>query len=205
MQKLKAAIIGLTLGLALVVASAMAVFAADTGGGASLPDLAPSKAEPWTGPSIAFGIGWAVMTAAPSGENSGLFTEGAQVSGVVAYDKQWGSLVGGVGIGYAQFFGDISDGINHDIFGYGRLGLLVTPNSLVYGRLGYGRLDTDAGSIDGWRTGGGVELRVPKSPFALDLFYELGIHDTDKLVKDVDTRSHTFGARLVFRPFQYAQ
>jgi hypothetical protein len=202
LSKFGAGLIGMGLALACAFTAVQYANAADKGGKASAYDVAPTKSEPWTGPSVAIGTGWNVGMVS-SGGPVGLAADGGSVSASVGYDKQWGSIVGGVGLGYSHFFGDLDTvGINSDIFAYSRLGVLVTPNALPYFHLGYGRMDTSAGDVDGWRLGPGMELKLPGTPFALDFKYSYGIHDVDKIAPGIEARSHTVGLNLVFRPFQ---
>ncbi len=199
---IEAAILGFVLALTVVCAVlvSIAANAADKNGGGIFADAPLAPSASWTGPSIAIGAGWNVGMASVSGP-VGAAAEGGSVSGTLGYDKQWGSVVGGVFLGYSHFFGDLeSIGVNYDLFGGARLGVLMTPTNLLYGHLGYGRLSTDDANINGWRLGLGDEIKLPNSPFSLDLRYTYGIHDTDKTFGPaVETRSHTFGSALVWR------
>jgi hypothetical protein len=199
-SKLKAGIIGFGLAVALVGTAIFAIDAraADKGGPRHQDIVAPS-AEAWTGPSIAIGAGWNVGMASFGGP-VGAAADGASVTGTVAYDKQFGNLVGGVFLGYSRFTGDLeSIGVNADVFGGARLGVLTSSSNLLYAHLGYGRLDTDGGNISGWRLGVGDEMKL-SGPFSLDWRYSYGIHDTDNMFgPGVETRSHTLGLNLVYR------
>lgn len=192
----------LALGFVLLCVAAVQMAHAADKGGPAFQDIVAPKAEPWTGPYIGAAVGWNVGMVSAGGP-VGISADGGSVSGVVGYDKQWGSIVGGVGLGYSRFFGDLDTiGVNSDMFGFARLGVLVNSSTLVYGHLGYGRLDTNAGDVDGWRLGPGVEFKLG-GPFTLAMEYQYGIYDVKDIAgPGVDARSHSFMTRLNWRPFQ---
>jgi hypothetical protein len=192
---------GIAIAACCIIAGfSVAAYAADKGGPAHQDIVAP-KAEPWTGPYIGASAGWNVAMGSLSGDPVGVAAEGGSVSVLGGYDKQFGIVVAGVGLGASMYFGDLDTiGANHDYYGFGRLGLLINSATLIYGHLGYGRIDTDGKAINSWRLGPGVELRFPNSPISLDLRYEYGVLDVDDLIgPNVDARTHALKAGINWR------
>lgn len=130
----------------------------------------------WSGFYVgAGGVFGATVTELSDGGNSidGLGGEGAGLMGQVGYDQRLGRFIVGVGVDFTysdDFWQTDLDGVEinreHDWTAYGRLGVLLNPNTMSYILLGYSQLQvgeigpTPSKTFDGYTVGGGVETKV---------------------------------------------
>jgi outer membrane immunogenic protein len=149
--------------------------------------------------------------------------EGVVWGGAVGYDMDLGTMVVGAEAeltestadtksldGDPETFGLGSVEAGRDIYVGARAGFKATPNTLLYGKVGYtnaryGFLGTDGEvedeqhlDVDGWRAGAGVEQKIGSNAFAkLEYRYSNysnaevdfepeGIPDTDPVEVDLD-------------------
>lgn len=125
---------------------------------------------------------------------------GGQQAGLnVSCDVKMGQIVVGAGADYGWMFGDLEKfGIDHNIYLYGRAGLLVNELSLFYGHAGLTRYEGSGGHLDGYKLGVGTELKLPKTPGSLDLRYSY-VTLTDEILPGRDTTGHEFRIGLSFK------
>lgn len=169
---MKTLLIALAMGTAFVTGAS----AADIGGGkhtapqSMLDSVETPVARSWTGPWIGASVGYTVGTLRPDGYDFGISAEGltAKVDG--GFDVQFGRLVAGVSA-CAEYV-DI-DGADEALCAGGRLGVLVTEDSLIYVPLGWRWQGVDTGGdteyLSGPYAGIGLETRyTPTVSFKLE-------------------------------------
>lgn len=166
------------------------VAAALLAGAAFLPTAASAQdREPFTGPRVEGLVGYdhlrsgeaddGVNTSENEGDES---VEGLGYGIGVGFDFSLGGVVVGVEGEYLesaaeQEFGETIDGteflgrieVGRDLYLGGRVGVTVTPRTLVYAKAGYTNTSIDSAftagtdsvdfdtSVDGWRLGAGIE------------------------------------------------
>lgn len=159
--------------------------------GTALP--AAAQDGPFTGPRIGATLGWDGLRPG-STEDSNIrgddqSADGLLYGGEIGYDYQINNLVVGAEAGIEGSTGKVdNDPVDPNDFGYGRvkpgrdlyvggrIGVLMNPTTMVYGKVGYtnARLDltrsdttTNTGAnynLDGYRLGAGVEKAIgPRS------------------------------------------
>lgn len=115
------------------------------------------------------------------------FSEGSTgtgLGGAVTASVQMGQIVV-EGFGeYGWVFGDLKDalGVNTEINLGGSVGYLVNASTKVYVLGAKSWVDTDAGSVDGWQAGGGIQTRLPNSALFLKLEYRHGWYNTEDIL-----------------------
>jgi len=177
-----------------LLAMATPTIAADVYQHQSLKDAAPyvEPAPSWTGFYIGLGAqGDFASHAITLGEGGTDFAKLDGLSGqdigfvaTVGADWQMGKVVAGIGFDYdltsatttslsspAGYFNTLTYGLTDYWTAFGRVGVLVTPSALVYGKAGYGQatfhptgFPSGSGvgdhTFDGLVVGGGIEVRT---------------------------------------------
>ena len=153
------------------------------------------------------------------------------------FDFDLGGVVAGVEAEYSDSTGDQDsdetiDGINftsrigtgRDIYVGGRLGFLVSPTTMIYGKAGYTNTNLDVevagdgeefqfgGNIDGWRLGAGIEQTFGTNAYGkieyrysnynnLDISddFDFDDFDEDDLDTDIDLDRHQVVAAIGLR------
>lgn len=131
----------------------------------------------------------AVEPAGPTWTGCGIAAHGALVSGLVDFgspvkigsdgmvygvdalcDYQAGKGVIGIMASYSWLTGDIHTvGVDRKMGVSMRAGYLFWPHLLTYGRVGWSRLDTTGGDINGYDLAIGVEAKMPDAPLFVSL------------------------------------
>jgi hypothetical protein len=165
-----------------------------------LPDIPGVTAKGgWTGCGVGVSgagvIGQLSVDTFPIGASS----DGGLASVLLACDVQAGQMVFGGAVEYGWFFGDLNDiGADTDLTIRGRAGFLIAPNTLLFGHAGWSRIETTgAGSIDGWKFGPGVSIKLPNSSAFLDFRYDYGVWDSP--FGGADLTSHAGVVSLTFK------
>lgn len=172
-----AAIVLLTVG---AIWNARAAEAADKGGQSLLPigEMASINAKSWSGCGI--GVGGSYLDGEVSGfmGPANIGVDGQMLDVRFLCDYQAGSFVIGGNVDYGMVFGDLQTiGGNAAWAVGGRVGPLINPNTLLFVSGGWTRADTDAGNLDGWYGGVGIETKLPNSPIFLTLEYQHRVFD----------------------------
>lgn len=156
----------------------------------------PAMAQ--TGCGIGVSAGY-MMGAVDFGAPVNIGAQGQKVGVMGACDLKMGPAVVGAFGGYEWVLGDMkSIGINHEFNLGARAGLLVQPGTLAYGHVTWARLSTNAGNVDGWKVGPGIEFAVPNTPLAIDLRHSYGMYD-DVLNTGLNARTHEVRVGLTYR------
>jgi hypothetical protein len=152
----------------------------------------------WTGCGVGVS-GAGVIGQADFGAPVNISSEGQLVSVLLACDVQAGQMVFGGAIEHGWFFGDLNKiGLDTDLTIRGRAGFLIAPNTLLFGHAGWSRVETTgAGSIDGWKFGPGISIKLPNSSAFLDFRYDYGVWDSP--FSGVDLTSHAAVVSLTFK------
>jgi outer membrane immunogenic protein len=167
------------------------VAAALVAGTALTPAVAAAQDSPFSGPRVEAIVGYDSLR---SGETEGQFDE--TVDGVgygigLGYDFSLGGVVIGAEAELSDSSGEQDldetiDGVNYvgrfetgrDIYVGARIGVPVTPQTLLYVKGGYTNAAVEAGfesnndvfeedtTLDGWRVGGGIEQAIGSNAFA---------------------------------------
>lgn len=123
------------------------------------------------------------------------------VGGALSAGMQFGSIVV-EGFGeYGFVYGDLRDigGVDRQYAAGGRLGYLVNPQTMIYAVGAKSWIETDAGTVDGWQYGGGVQYRIGNSQWFGRAEYRHGEYDTkDILCVDAVTDTVTVGLTYKF-------
>jgi outer membrane immunogenic protein len=168
-------------------------------GVAFLPAVASAQDRgPFTGPRVEGVVGYDVLQSgeADDGTNTGGNEGDESVNGAVygvgaGFDFDLGGVVLGVEGEYSdstgeQEFGETIDGtdflgriaVGRDVYLGGRVGVTVTPRTLVYAKGGYTNTTIESAfsgagdsvdfdtSVDGWRLGAGVEQMIGTNVYA---------------------------------------
>lgn len=116
---------------------------------AALTFATPAMADTFTGPRIE-------VTAGADDVKGGFDTTDITYGAAVGFDKQFGRVVAGVEAGVDNVFD------RSDVSASARLGYVVTPSVLMYGKVGYAswKQYKAVGSKEGLRVGGGLEVAV---------------------------------------------
>jgi hypothetical protein len=172
------------MGTALVTSAS----AADLGGNRSFKDDSPSSFDgggsaSWTGPWIGASVGYGVGTLRPDGYDFGYSAEGIIAKIDAGIDVQFGHFVAGLSL-CAEYV-DVDDA-QEALCAGGRLGLLITPDSLIYVPAGYRWQGIDTGGdteyLSGPYVGLGLESRfTPSTSFKLEyqhtFYWDEGGHE----------------------------
>lgn len=131
----------------------------------------------------------AVAPAAPTWTGCGVAGHGALVSGMVDFgspvkvgadgmafgvdvlcDWQFQKMVVGLMASHSWLHGDLNTlSIERELAVSGRVGYVMWPHLLGYVRVGWSRLDTGGGDVDGYLLAIGGEIKVPDAPIFLSL------------------------------------
>ncbi len=164
----------------------------------------PAHAQ-WTG----CGVG--VTGAMWNGQVSSSFpvdfgTTGERMGGLFNCDYKVQAFVFGAEVSKTWSFGDMNTlGIKDDLNAMGRLGVLLTPASLLYAHGDWTRTSTNFGPggpnhIDGWGLGIGNEFKLPNSPIYIDLRYTHEFYDLKAFAPTgVKAESDEFQVALKFK------
>lgn len=182
-MRIRQGILALAGTLAFLVGLGLTVptFAADKGGPNFLDQL------PGATPKHAFtGCGVGAYGSILNGDvDLGGFNVGAngnEIGGNAECSVGMGLFVIGAGLDYGRVFGDLNTiGVDAAMSVYGKAGVVVTTNTMLYALLAKSRLDTQLGNVDGWQFGGGVETKLPSAPLFLRLEYRHGTYDLDDI------------------------
>lgn len=140
---------------------------------ADIPYMPPA-AKGWTG--CGFGVGASLVNAdADFGSPINVGANGYSGSGGVYCDKAWNRFVAGLFADYGRTWGDIETiAGNHvdTITLGGRAGFLVSDTVLAYALAAWKRTDIGSVDFDGIAVGGGLEFRIPGTPFFGGLEYQ---------------------------------
>ena len=113
------------------------------------------------------------------------------------------SIVVGAFAGAEKAFGDLDDvvGINHAWDVGMRAGFLIHPSVLLYGHAAWTRMDVSLlGSIDGWKWGPGLEVKLPASNWSVDMRYQISDMDVGTVIgPGVEMEGRTFRLGLVYK------
>lgn len=127
---------------------------------------------PWSGCGLGAHAAY-VAGELTAGGPVGLGSTGQAIGASVLCDLQMDRVVIGAFADYDHFWGDLKTvGIQNDWTIGARAGLLVTPNTLLYGHAGWSQLDVTGAKFNGWNFGAGTEMRLPTTaPLFVDLRY----------------------------------
>lgn len=138
---------------------------------------APSAHAQWTGCGVG-AMGIVTSGLVTDGGPVGLGVIGPSAGGLIDCNYRTGAFVVGGEASYRIFMGDLDKiGLKSEYGATGRLGVLVSPTSLLYAHGGYFWNDSDFGNFNSWKIGLGNEFRVPNSPIYLDLRASYVTHD----------------------------
>jgi outer membrane immunogenic protein len=153
---------------------------------AALP-AAAQTAAPFTGPRIEALGGYDTLQDGSDGDSEG--RDGFVYGGAIGYDVQLGGLVAGVeaeltdSTTRARSYNALAAGdrfqveAGRDIYVGGRLGYVISPQAMIYGKAGYtnarveARYDDptlsirDDADLDGFRVGAGLEYNITPSAY----------------------------------------
>lgn len=148
---------------------------------------APSAHAQWTGCGVG-ALGAFTAAVATEGDPIGLGTIAPSAGALVNCDYKAGAFVIGGEATYRYFMGDMKQiGFNTDWGVNGRVGVLLSPTSLLGVRGGWGQIDTDYGNLSNWRVGLFNEFRIPNSPIYLDLRADYVTYNLGDLNHHLDT------------------
>lgn len=163
----------------------------------------PASAQ-WTGCGI--GVTGAMWNGQVSmGGPTDFGTTGERMGGLFNCDYRFQAFVLGAEVSKTWSFGDMNTvGIKDDLGAMGRLGVLITPASLLYAHGDWVRTNVSMGlptnHIDGWGLGIGNEFRIPNSPIYLDLRYTHMFYDVNNIAPPgVKAESDSFLVALKFK------
>lgn len=164
--------------LALSVGIVSSASAADKAGPNFLDPPAVQPKSAWTGCGIG-AYGSLLNGDVDTGSTTNFGSNGQEAGLSGSCDVALGALVIGAGVDYGRAFGDLKDiGLNASMSGYGRAGVLLSANTMLYALAGRSRLDTSAGNLEGWVYGGGIETKLQATqPVFLRLEYRKGTYD----------------------------
>lgn len=143
----------------------------------------PASAQ-WTGCGL--GVSGAEFSGlVTNGGPAGIGTQGPRAGALVNCDYKVQAFVIGAEASKTWSFGDLKTlGINDDLTIMGRVGVLFTSSSLLYGHVDWTRVNLSGApfsNIDGWKVGLGNEFRIPNSPMYADLRYSHVFFDNKNL------------------------
>lgn len=148
---------------------------------------AAQTAAPFTGPRIEALAGWDNLQDGSDGDSEG--RDGFVYGGAIGYDVQLGGLVAGAeaeltdSTTRARSYNALAAGdrfqveAGRDIYVGGRLGYVISPQAMIYGKAGYtnarieARYDDptlsirDHANLDGFRVGAGLEYNITPSAY----------------------------------------
>lgn len=159
--------IAVTIGIAigLMAVSAVAAKAADKGGITKKQAEAEAPVNIWSGCAL--------------GAYVGVLPDGSMLGVTSNCDVQNGKAVVGLLLSYGASTDYLKGGDRAtDLTVGGRVGYLLWPSALVYGLAAWSRLNDEATHIDGYKLGGGVEVRLPDSPIFIDMRATRGWYDS---------------------------
>lgn len=161
----------------------------------------PAPAKAFTGCGV--GIGASLVTASIDfGAPVDISSSGQQldIEGRCSAKMGTSPIIMGAFVNYGHVFGDLKTvGVESQLNVGGTLGVLVNPGAHVYTHLAWARAEVNGlGSLDGWKFGPGIEVKIPNSPLYLDMRYAYGIWDVSDFTT-ADARSQEVRLGLVWR------
>ena len=171
--------IGGALALLGVAARAVWPAAADTIPGTRPAPRAAAAGPSWTGCGVGVHVGRANADA-DFGAPINIGANGTMGGVSVLCDGNWDRFVLGLFAEYDRVWGDLHTlGVNSDITLGGRAGVLITQAALAYAHVAWSRVDAGSGlsNIDGIKIGAGIEVKIPDTPFSLDLRYTHAMYE----------------------------
>ena len=158
----------------------------------------------WTGCGAGVFGGIVDANLGPLGPNVDLSSQGQLAGITLNCDYRVQAFVLGAFAEYAWLFGDLEKlGAQTDFTLGGRVGVLISPTSLLYAHAGWGQSDIKGiGTLENIKLGLGNEFRIPNSPIYLDMRYSYVMFDDSKIPSSVDLDAHVFrlGLNLKFGP-----
>ena len=112
------------------------------------------------------------------------------------------SIVVGAFAGAEKAFGDLDDflGVNHAWDVGMRAGFLIHPSVLLYGHAAWTRMDISLlGSVDGWKWGPGLEVKLPASNWSFDMRYQISDMDIGTAFPGLEMEGRTVRLGLVYK------
>ena len=165
----------------------------------SMPQ-ASANGKTWNGCGVGGNLGMAAGMISAGGP-IGIGSSGPAIGVTGFCDVRYSNFVVGAEANYDWFYGDLSTlGVKNDLTLGGRAGLLMNPETLLYGHLGWSQIDTSAGKFNGYKIGPGVEFKLPGTPLYGDARYSYASYDTKAPGIDAEVHTFRFGLKLKFGP-----
>jgi opacity protein-like surface antigen len=170
--------------------------------GLMLLGLGSTPALAWTGCGVG-GHGSLINGDVDFGGPTNIGSNGYAAGLNVACDYRFGNgpMVIGAFADYSWIFGDIqSIGVNAEMAGGARAGVLLNDSTLLYTLVAKTRLMTDlAGNVDGWAFGGGVQMKLPSSPLYVSLEYRHSMLDVADIAPGLNASTDTVRLGVLFK------
>lgn len=170
--------------------------------GLLLLGLSAGGAQAWTGCGVG-GHGSLINGDVDFGGPVNMGSNGYAAGLSVACDYRFGSgpMVIGAFADYSWIFGDMqSIGINGEMSGGARAGVLLNESTLAYALVAKSRLLTDlAGDVDGWAFGGGIQVKLPSSPLYVSLEYRHQMLDVADIAPGLNASTDTVRLGVLFK------
>jgi hypothetical protein len=185
--------------LGAILFTTYAAKAADKGGATKAVAVAAAPANPWSGCGLGAHAGF-LVGALDFGAPVKIGADGPAFGVDASCDMQMGRGVIGIAVNYSWLHGDLkSVGINAEYGVAGRAGYLIWPSLLAYIKAGWSRVDTDGGDVDGYKVGGGMEVRLPDAPIFIALEYQRGFYADVLGLTGLDAETHTVVLRTTYK------